>query len=40
VRLHRALTGQEPPADALRAAAQEIRALLMRSGLSMDDEAE
>ena len=40
VRLHRALTGQEPPADALRAAAQEIRALLVRSGLSMDDEAE
>ena len=33
VRLHRALTGQEEPADALRDAASEIRALLARSGL-------
>jgi multiple sugar transport system substrate-binding protein len=34
VRLHRALTGQQPPADALRDAAREIRALLARSGLA------
>ena len=39
VRLHRALTGQETPGDALGAAAREIRALLARSGLSMDDQA-
>jgi multiple sugar transport system substrate-binding protein len=33
VRIHRALTRQEEPADALRAAAREIRALFARSGL-------
>jgi ABC-type glycerol-3-phosphate transport system substrate-binding protein len=33
VRLHRVLTRQEEPADALRDAAREIRALLARSGL-------
>jgi multiple sugar transport system substrate-binding protein len=37
VRLHRALTGQEPPAYALREAAREIRTLLVRSGLSTAD---
>ena len=36
VRLHRALTGQEPPEAALRAAAREIRTLLARSGLSAE----
>lgn len=34
VRLHRALTGQEPPDAALADAAREIRALLARSGLA------
>jgi multiple sugar transport system substrate-binding protein len=33
VRVHRALSGQQTPADALREAAREIRALLVRSGL-------
>lgn len=33
VRLHRALTGQQEPADALRDAAAEMRALLARAGL-------
>jgi multiple sugar transport system substrate-binding protein len=33
VRLHRALTGQQTPADALRDAARELRALLARTGL-------
>jgi multiple sugar transport system substrate-binding protein len=33
VRLHRALSGQQPPAEALRAAAGEMRAVLARSGL-------
>ena len=36
VRLHRALTGQELPEAALRAAAREIRTLLSRSGLSAE----
>ena len=36
VRLHRALTGQEPPDAALRAAAREIRTLLARSGLASE----
>ena len=36
VRLHRALTGQEPPEAALRAAAREIRTLLARSGLAAE----
>jgi multiple sugar transport system substrate-binding protein len=34
VRIHRALTGQEEPAAALRDAAAEIRTLLARSGLA------
>ncbi len=34
VRLHRALTGQETPAEALAAAARDMRALLERVGLS------
>lgn len=34
VRLHRALTDQQPPADALRDAAREMRALLDRTGLA------
>jgi hypothetical protein len=34
VRLHRALTGQQTPTDALRDAAGEIRTLLTRSGLA------
>jgi multiple sugar transport system substrate-binding protein len=34
VRIHRALTGQQAPADALRDAANEMRGLLARSGLS------
>lgn len=33
VRVHRALTGQQTPADALHAAAVEMRALLARAGL-------
>ena len=36
VRLHRALTGQESPEEALEAAGQEIRNLLARSGLAAD----
>jgi multiple sugar transport system substrate-binding protein len=39
VRLHRALSGQEAPADALRGAAAEIRVLLARSGLSHEEPA-
>jgi hypothetical protein len=38
VRLHRALTGQQPPEVALRDAAREIRVLLARSGLASDGE--
>jgi ABC-type glycerol-3-phosphate transport system substrate-binding protein len=34
VHLHRALTGQQTPAAALDAAAEEMRALLARSGLT------
>jgi multiple sugar transport system substrate-binding protein len=34
VRVHRALTGQETPADALRGAADAIRGLLTRAGLA------
>jgi multiple sugar transport system substrate-binding protein len=34
VRLHRALSGQQAPADALEAAARELRALLGRAGLA------
>src|SRR5262245_24022522 len=34
IQLHRALTGQEEPREALREAAREIRALLERSGLA------
>jgi multiple sugar transport system substrate-binding protein len=34
VRVHRALSGQQTPADALRDAAREMRTLLARSGLS------
>ena len=37
VRIHRALTGQQPPAAALREAAREMRALLARAGLAADD---
>ena len=37
VRLHRALTGQELPEPALRAAAREIRTLLERSGLAVEE---
>lgn len=37
VRIHRALTGQQPPAAALQEAAREMRALLERAGLSADD---
>ena len=36
VRLHRALTGQELPEPALRAAAREIRTLLSRAGLAAE----
>ena len=36
VRLHRALTNQQEPADALRDAAREIRALLLRTGLAVE----
>jgi hypothetical protein len=39
VRLHRALSGQQTPAAALREAAREIRALLARSGLASGDQA-
>jgi ABC-type glycerol-3-phosphate transport system substrate-binding protein len=39
VRVHRALTGQQPPAAALRDAAREMRALLSRSGLDADNSA-
>jgi multiple sugar transport system substrate-binding protein len=38
VRIHRALTGQQPPADALRDAANEMRELLARTGLAPGDE--
>ena len=34
IRLHRALTGQQEPAEALRDAAAEMRALLERSALA------
>jgi ABC-type glycerol-3-phosphate transport system substrate-binding protein len=36
VSLHRALTGQQPPAAALTDAAANMRALLARSGLAAD----
>jgi len=36
--LHRALTGQQPPMLALQEAAREMRALLARAGLSMEDQ--
>ena len=36
VRIHRALTGQQPPAAALKDAAHEMRALLTRAGLSTE----
>ena len=36
--LHRALTRQQTPADALRDAARVIRSLLSRSGLAVDDD--
>lgn len=39
VRLHRALSGQQAPAAALHEAAQEIRALLTRSGLGAGESA-
>ena len=39
VRVHRALTGQQLPAAALRDAAREMRALLSRSGLDDDHSA-
>jgi multiple sugar transport system substrate-binding protein len=39
VRLHRALSGQQTPADALRDAAREIRAMLTRTGLSAENGA-
>lgn len=39
VRLHRALTGQQTPGDALRDAAGEIRALLTRTGLAAESGA-
>ena len=39
VRLHRALTGQQSPASALRDAASEIRLLLSRSGLTGNADA-
>jgi multiple sugar transport system substrate-binding protein len=38
VRLHRALSGQQAPAAALRDAAREIRTLLARTGLASEDE--
>jgi multiple sugar transport system substrate-binding protein len=38
VRLHRALSGQQTPAGALREAAREIRALFTRSGLASGDQ--
>jgi hypothetical protein len=39
VRLHRALTGQQEPREALEAAAREMRELLAKVGLSpMSDE--
>lgn len=37
VRLHRALTGQQEPAEALAAAAEEMRRLLRRIGLEPED---
>jgi hypothetical protein len=39
VRLHRALSGQQAPAAALRDAAAEIRTLLARSGLGAEDQS-
>ena len=36
VHIHRALTGQQPPAAALQEAAREMRALLARAGLSTE----
>jgi multiple sugar transport system substrate-binding protein len=39
VRIHRALSGQQTPTDALRAAARDIRALLARSGLASEEQA-
>jgi len=39
VRLHRALSGQQTPAAALREAAREIRTLLVRSGLASEEQA-
>lgn len=39
VRLHRALSGQQTPAESLHAAAREIRALLARSGLAVSGAA-
>jgi multiple sugar transport system substrate-binding protein len=38
IRLHRALSGQQPPEAALRDAAREIRMLLERAGLAPPDE--
>ena len=38
VRLHRALSGQQTPAAALREAAREIRTLLVRSGLASEEQ--
>jgi len=40
VRIHRALTGQQPPAAALQDAAREMRALLARAGLSPEGPAQ
>jgi len=37
IRVHRALTGQQTPAEALRDAAREMRALLSRAGLAAGD---
>jgi multiple sugar transport system substrate-binding protein len=39
VRLHRALSGQQTPADALHDAAREMRTLLARTGLAAPDDA-
>jgi multiple sugar transport system substrate-binding protein len=38
VRLHRALSGQQTPAEALRDAAREIRTLLARTGLAREEQ--
>ena len=40
VRLHRALTGQQAPGEALRDAAVEIRALLARAGLAAAEQTQ